>query len=1808
MPAFSIAVAGDTQNNPGAAPAGLDLLEPTSYRRIELASSRTAGTVKEIPIDDLDVVALKLDGGFRLWMRGEQLRVEVGRPPSRDGGAWQLASGLALEDAERGLGIWVIKALEIFGINPISAGIGALADHVERDNPNRILRYDPAGAGTWTFLPDGLPETAADEPVLLLIHGTFSTTRGSFGGLFEDRRAVLRLIERYGTRIYGYEHRTLTEDPIDNLLALIPQLPKQVRLHLLSHSRGGLVGDLLALGAGRGQAPPFGPEDLAQFDRGDATRASARGAQRAKLEQLGGLLKAHDIRLERFVRVASPSRGTTLASGRLDRWFSILANLAELTGAASPLASGFLDLTVAVTRMATDPDELPGLAAMTPGSPLVRMLNGAAGPVPGALSVVAGDIQAEGLWSRAKLLIPDLFYAGDHDLVVNTGSMYGGPSYQTRNYLFDRGSAVNHFSYFINQSTAPKVLEALVGAQPAAGFAPITAELVSEPARGARAGDQPRPLLVVLPGIMGSTLAVNGRPVWLDLAAIAAGGIAGLAIDAGHRVTPEGLMSMAYGDLLNYFAKTHEVLPFPFDWRLSIETSAATLAATLESKLDQAERHRQPVRLLAHSMGGLVARAMIAEHPRLWRRVLALGGRLVLLGTPNGGSWEILRLLTGRAGIIKKLALVDLEHRKSDLLGIIGAYPGVLELLPEDDRDFFRRGVWEQLQRDDQSQWPVPGTSRDARGGDRLEQAGRVRRRLRDQVQGAEGMLYVAGQAPNTTCDLRVQDEPQPFFDRSERTLRFFSSRRGDGSVLWEDGPLPGMPVWYMAGVAHGNLASHRPGLTAIRDLLVHGTTSDLAQRPPVSRGGESLRPVPEREPAYYPDTASILISALGMSPTRVSEPRVRPVAVSVVHGNLAFARHAVAVGHYAGDTIIAAEAYLDRVLGGRLRASQELDLYPGPLGTHAYFAHPHSQGTPRGALVVGLGAVGELSPAQLTNSFARALLAYARGLMERNPTGAGRTPTPGNGTDSALLEIRLTSLLIGTGAGGFSVSASVLALMRGIVRANAALAGSDRSRSARIVEFELIEIRDDLAIEAAHTVTDASQDPELDGQFAPRTAVREGQGGHRAGYDRTDPGWWHRLQIVSDDRGDMHFTFLTQRARAEQSLLATQRALVDGFVAQAIGDTANGAQTSRTLFEMLLPNRLKDGNALRGNLVLVLDEASARFPWELLQDRWSGDIKPPAVERGTLRQLSTHNFRADPRLTVRERALVIGEPRSNEAPLPGARAEAERVRDTLEGRGFKVSTLVGAEAGEILSALHADAYQILHLAGHGVHRERLGADLEPVNCRLCNQPLPPADREIKSGMIIGPGQVLTAADVKQMRQVPELVFINCCHLGRTDADSGQPQVLNDANRLAANLAVAFIEMGVRAVIAAGWAVDDAAALTFCETFYHQMDLGQPFGESVRLAREATWKGHPAVNTWGAYQCYGDPDFKIRNRGAQSVNLPVLRGYMAPSEAITELRNLVADAQVAAREDISKLRERLHVIDQRLEQTQRDCGEAWCRRGDILAERGLACHEIGLFDAAVRDLDAALRSEDSGIARGLIEHRARCQARLASQHHAAGDTPRALAILNALAGELELGRQGAAYPMARVETLSGIYWRRIQVLERTKRKAELDAILKLYDDAVAARPDAAGDPLGVYTRLLWLSARYLLAAYSQKTVDDVCPDFDAWCDRIEAAAGTEDLGGLRPDISALEVALLRTLRDRERLEREGGLAERQSDLARRLTEVLVRGLSERQWSWLDNHLALCETLLGDATVKPVERAKDAFIAAELRRLLAGHSI
>ena len=88
--------------------------------------------------------------------------------------------------------------------------------------------------------------------------------------------------------------------------------------------------------------------------------------------------------------------------------------------------------------------------------------------------------------------------------------------------------------------------------------------------------------------------------------------------------------------------------------------------------------------------------------------------------------------------------------------------------------------------------------------------------------------------------------------------------------------------------------------------------------------------------------------------------------------------------------------------------------------------------------------------------------------------------------------------------------------------------------------------------------------------------------------------------------------------------------------------------------------------------------------------------------------------------------------------------------------------------------------------------------------------------------MVLGPKTFSRRRRSSKLRHVPEFVFINCCHLGAM-----KEEVEPRWGELAANLATQFIQMGCKAVIAAGWAVDDRAATTFAQTFYAAMFAGQ---------------------------------------------------------------------------------------------------------------------------------------------------------------------------------------------------------------------------------------------------------------------------------------------------------------------------------------------------------------------------------------------
>jgi hypothetical protein len=1294
----------------GAAPTG-DKVRFTPLAAVRPGGSRAASAVETTDVPSDAIARVTLDNGFELWVRADDLMQEAGvKAEARSDGEvlWDIGDLNAGATTSRGLGSALglaTRVIEFFGIDLKKEAHEFAARRLGAHFERKILGRDPGlyscAIGTMTLGAKLDAVAAPDKPLLLFIHGTASSFDGSFGKLGADEKAAGsaacdRLHGVYGDRVYAFEHRSLTVSPIQNALELAEALPQHAELHLVSHSRGGLVGELLCLGQRVRTSDPLRAEVLKRLFVGDVAIAQQLNiepldeegrkrlqddyaADRDNLLKLSALLDMKQFRITRFVRVACPAMGTTLASGRLDRWFSLLLNAGRIAGLQHvPLVPEALDFIAAVLRERTDPRVLPGLEAMMPGSAVVRLLNHPETQTTADLTVIAGDIEGgHSFLSSLKVFVTDWFYKGEHDLVVNTGSMFGGikrPERGARQQM-DKGDAVNHFSYFHNPRTVDWLLQGLTRADGSdAGFRPISERPPTPPAwRSAiarsHAGGLPKPLAVVLPGTMGSSLKANGDRVWLDYRTLAFGGLEKIGIDAAQ-IEVDGLVDAFYAPLLVHLAQTHRVEFFAYDWRNSVQAAAQQLADQLSMWLPALQAQGQPVHIVAHSMGGLVVRAMMADRKgaEVWQRICELpNSRLLMLGTPNHGSHEAVRWLSGRNPTQFKLMLLDLMNSRDGIIDIVRRYPGLVELLPfPADASAVRYdepALWSELRDALGESWkPADATV--------LRNA----RRTWDKLNGAidaQRMIYVAGVQPQTVCGhALIQDDGAFRFNR--RKLVFEQTPEGDGTVTWASGRLPGVPMYFAKGTSHDELCSRdfgRQTFAGYTDLLLKGTTTRLAREMDVSRGMRSAATPAASHSTSPPPFDSVPSAAdierLTFGPGNPAPPEADTLPgleVQLTHGDLCYVKHPLMVGHYLGDSIVSAEKALDGQLMhareriGPLTQRMDLGLYPGPIGSSAVFYNESSQARPIAAIIVGLGELGSLSPGRLESTVSEALLTYCFELAQMP-----EHKSPIKRAD--MRSMGLSSVLIGSGAGGMNLRDSIEALLRAVVNTNRRLMDARLADRVYISKLQLIELYQDVAINAADALEDvmASVDFRADVRWPDQT-VHAGDGGcRRVSFENRDD-WWHRLEISTDpDDSRLRFVSSTNRARAEETIGLGQLSLAGQFIERACAQPGRNREAARTLFDMLLPNRLKELAPDNNNLLLVLDEKSAAYPWELLEDRWATSPLPPAARSGLLRSLKTQ--RIPGAASARHRAFGSGDRTSGSRRLGQVHRSAGRPR-----------------------------------------------------------------------------------------------------------------------------------------------------------------------------------------------------------------------------------------------------------------------------------------------------------------------------------------------------------------------------------------------------------------------------------------------------------------------------------------------------------------------------------------------------------------
>jgi pimeloyl-ACP methyl ester carboxylesterase/tetratricopeptide (TPR) repeat protein len=1586
-------------------------------KSVTVTAQRTGGQyenrIEAVPGED--VVIIQIAGGPDLWLHPEsardlllsqqndQLAQRGGtQPPTQPGEVpvparlqWALEEGAPSRSATRGsLGDVLVRAIHIFSpIEKKAADWGAtkIAEKFDSQVTEGVYKLDQRqldglkGQQTSTI-------SSSAQPSLVLIHGTFSETAGTYKKLWvEHPDTVNQLFTLYGNRVYALDHRTLGVSPISNALSIARAASETSRLHLLTHSRGGLVAEVLARVCSN---PRASFDDVFAGNENDAK----------DLKNLANEVATKKLAVDRVVRVACPSRGTLLASKRLDAYVSVFKWALEL--AHIPVLPQLLEFLGEVARRRADPNLLPGLAAQIPDSPLIQWLHAPGDKIKGGLRVIAGDMQGDSVVTWIKTLLADAFYWTDNDLIVQTRSMYGGSPRESQSaFILDQGGGVSHFNYFSNQRTVQAIANALktddqdlpsdfreIGPLSWAGTdsSGVRAALVTRtPEDSAKL-----PALFILPGILGSNLKIGTDRIWLGWRTV--NNFDRLAYDrTGSGVATDGLVASYYDDLATEFSSDHDVKPFAFDWRLPIAVEAKRLATAIAQQMDLRGKSGPPIRLIAHSMGGLVIRTMQIVAPEIWEKMISVdGSRILMLGTPNAGSWAPMQVLSGDDTFGNLLSIVGAPFRGDETRQAIADFPGFVQLqalsngldqtstwqkLSDADAAAIRkRTVWHalQLQRN-QFIWGVPPQTT-------LNEASKLWQALNRQKQGAlssfaHKLLLVVGKAPLTPANYELTLNGVVYLNAPDG---------GDGRVLLESALLPGVETW-VVDADHGSLPRKKEAFKGYRELITTGKTAalkPLSARRAGTNGAKTAADLTESyvrsRPAWQqpadtpPQNETELLTSATDRPDSTAPSLVAALEIEIVNGDLTYISEPLLIGHYLSSRLTGAEKALDQAIGYAMSSSLRRGHYSSGPGTHVIFVNkgkkidnPWQIPRPKSVIVAGLGAEGDLRGAALAETVRKAVIAWAQRLIE---------------DEQVPVEFDLATTLLGSGGIGISAGQAAQLIARGVREANEYLAddGNKPPRWPRVARLKMIELYTDRANEAWIAVRElAAASPAM---YRLHPTIREGTGALarplEAGYRGADYDFIS-ASVSNTDSGipQINYTVNTKRARNDVRPQPIQLRLIKDLVKTAANSSNSDSEVGKTLFSLLIPVDLEAYLGSSTETVLELDSGTSFIPWEALETpaRTGGDTRPWSIRTKLLRKMraSVPPSRL-PDAIAEDRILVIGDPACDRSKYPklfAARREATTVaarlqKFTSQSGQAKVEALISKEDEQpdtqaVINALmRQPPCRIIHIAGHG-------------------EPPGPGDASFidPRGVVLG-NSFLGPAEIGALRVIPELVFVNCCHLGEGDSRADLNITSFGRAQFASGVAGELINRGVRCVVAAGWAVDDQAASAFADEFYNQLLNGERFIDAVCQARV---KAHAyGGNTWAAYQCYGDPDWQLRPFTGDGQSGPTPPKAQSLSNIALPSSLILALTQIAIESEFQQP-ERSTQID-RLRYLAANLGECW-QRGDVAEAFGNAWMKTGVFEQAIVWYKRACASKDGTVSLVAIEQLANAEGRRAWQ-------------------------------------------------------------------------------------------------------------------------------------------------------------------------------------------------------------------------------
>jgi triacylglycerol esterase/lipase EstA (alpha/beta hydrolase family) len=361
------------------------------------------------------------------------------------------------------------------------ATASGLTSYLESNVQRGLVRIDGEDISTWSRVEDfkkvPLPATDAAR-ILLFIHGTFSSTVGSFGPLAATPggRAFLKQVVNQYDAVIGFEHSTLSEDPRQNAEDLlrrlcVDSLPPSLTIDIVAYSRGGLVFRYLAEKLLQPAKPrlAIGRTVFVGCTLGGTNLAGAKNWT----DLLGFYtnLAAGTARAIRLVPSATAQATSAIVNGTVQ----------SLGGFAKVLAQ------TAITDR-----KIPGLAAMEPAGPFLKDLGQSPWPSaglrpwfaaitsifdPGGLLKLCEQGQGSDLPRELILRLANGAAAQvigeESDLVVNTDSMTSpAPAHFQETLAYGKNPQVYHLNYFLQPRTIDALRNWLI--QPGSGSPPAT--------------------------------------------------------------------------------------------------------------------------------------------------------------------------------------------------------------------------------------------------------------------------------------------------------------------------------------------------------------------------------------------------------------------------------------------------------------------------------------------------------------------------------------------------------------------------------------------------------------------------------------------------------------------------------------------------------------------------------------------------------------------------------------------------------------------------------------------------------------------------------------------------------------------------------------------------------------------------------------------------------------------------------------------------------------------------------------------------------------------------------------------------------------------------------------------------------------------------------------------------------------------------------------------------------------------------------------------------------------------------------------